>query len=56
LWYDVQSNIITYINHIGGQAGYYNQRFYIAIPKWNIVKDYLMGNKTLAQIKVEIGC
>ncbi|NNU33808.1 hypothetical protein HK413_06020 [Mucilaginibacter sp. S1162] len=56
LWTAMQGNMINYINTHGGHAQYYGRKNYIARPNYNLVKDYLNGKISLAQLKSKIGC
>ncbi len=56
LWSAMQSNMINYINTHGGHAEFYSKKSYIARPDYNLVKDYLEGRISLAQLKSKIGC
>jgi hypothetical protein len=52
----MQGNMINYINTHGGHAEYYGKKNYTARPNYDLVKDYLRGKITLAQLKSKIGC
>jgi hypothetical protein len=56
LWTDVQQNMINFINTNGGSATYYSRKTIIARPKWNDVKDYLMGLISFEVLKQRLGC
>lgn len=56
LWTDVQQNMINFVNANGGQAFYYSRKNIIARPKWNDVKDYLMGIINFETLKQRLGC
>ncbi|NNU33811.1 hypothetical protein HK413_06035 [Mucilaginibacter sp. S1162] len=56
LWTAMQSNMINYINNHGGHAEFYGKKNYIARPNYNLVKDYLEGRISLAELKRRIGC
>jgi hypothetical protein len=58
LWKSIQKNMINFINNpiLGGHAEYYSRPQIIARPKWQLVKEYLLGNVDLASLKVSLGC
>lgn len=56
LWSNVQQNMIDYVNQNGGHATHYTPPTYVARPKWNVVKDFLLGNKSQADLINALGC
>lgn len=56
LWSNMQENLINYVNQNGGSAGYYAEKNYIARPKWEDIKDFLMGHISFETLKEKLGC
>jgi hypothetical protein len=56
LWRAMQANMISDIIAHGGQADYYPTHEFIARPDYDVVKDYLEGTISLAELKQQIGC
>jgi hypothetical protein len=53
-WSTIQKNMIQFIIDNGGQSEKYKQ--IKARPKWEDVKDYLLGNCDFAELKRRLGC
>lgn len=56
LWTNIQQNMITYISNNGGVATNYAQPKIVARPKWNDVKEFLLGHIDIAELKRRLGC
>lgn len=56
LWTNIQGNLKNFVNNNGGTASYYQQRNYIARPKWDDVKDFLKGIISFATLRQRLGC
>jgi hypothetical protein len=56
LWNNVQENFIKFINTNGGSANTYTPKEYVSRPKWELVKDFLLGNIDFATFKMQMGC
>jgi hypothetical protein len=54
LWESMQTKMANFINTHGGSATVGSS--FIARPRWSVVKDFLKGNKTLAQLRAAYGC
>lgn len=57
LWRAMQSNMITFINSIGGEAETYRDLPQVtARPDWSDVKDFLLKKIDMAELKRRLGC
>ena len=58
LWSNIQKNMISFINNPanGGHAEYYGPASIKARPKYNDVKDFLLGTISWEQLMVKLGC
>lgn len=56
VWQSIQNSVIDYVNTNQGNATFFGTQSYALRANWLQIREYLMGNQTLAQLKAQLDC